>query len=135
MSQWQKNLHTCRNHLTDWSKRKFKNNKIEIDSLVDQLNLMQHSWEENTENISRIKTKLNDLWRKEECYWQQRSRIKWLQNGDSRRLSKEGDKTRSRELKGKMATRNNHRREFAGLLRSISKSCLLQVGAEIGIPS
>ncbi|KAI5334287.1 hypothetical protein L3X38_024420 [Prunus dulcis] len=44
---------------------------------------MQHSWEENTENISRIKTKLNDLWRKEECYWQQRSRIKWLQNGDS----------------------------------------------------
>ncbi|KAI5349016.1 hypothetical protein L3X38_001903 [Prunus dulcis] len=83
MSQWQKNLHTCRNHLTDWSKRKFKNNKIEIDSLVDQLNLMQHSWEENTENISRIKTKLNDLWRKEECYWQQRSRIKWLQNGDS----------------------------------------------------
>ncbi|BFG37609.1 hypothetical protein CerSpe_238830 [Prunus speciosa] len=50
---------------------------------MELLRLMQDNWEMNYQDIKVITHKINELWGREECYWRQRSRIKWLIEGDS----------------------------------------------------
>lgn len=43
----------------------------------------QACWENNHDDIKRIKAEINESWAQEEKYWHQRSRVKWLKEGDA----------------------------------------------------
>lgn len=79
-----KKLRKCRRSLINWSKATFKNAAREIpvlqNKLQQALNLPNHLI--NWDDITKLKASIDRLWKQEESYWNQRSRIKWLQCGD-----------------------------------------------------
>lgn len=50
---------------------------------MDQLGRLQQSWKENADEIMSLSRTVDYIWRQEECYWQQRSRVQWLNEGDA----------------------------------------------------
>ncbi|CAL2247329.1 unnamed protein product [Prunus armeniaca] len=82
VKRWRYKLNQCKTQLKIWSKEKFKNNE-EIDCLMEQLHFMQDNWEMNYQDMKVITHKINELWGRNECYWKQWSRIKWLNEWDS----------------------------------------------------
>ena len=93
-SKWEENedpwntllnkVNSCKKDLTAWNKAKFKNAAKEIAKLKEQLAKLLNS--DNVENdfarISAIKEEIRKLWDREEKYWGQRSRLKWVTWGD-----------------------------------------------------
>lgn len=79
-----KRTRKCAKALTNWHKEKFANAPLEISDLKKRLTLLQNAdharfdWEE----VHQIKRRIKELWRQEEIFWGQRSRIKWLNWGD-----------------------------------------------------
>ncbi|KAJ1399698.1 Ribonuclease H-like superfamily [Sesbania bispinosa] len=69
-----------------WNQQKktFKNAAKEIPKLKAKLQELQNSVcsEEVIHQISGIKKQLTEYWKREEYYWGQRSRLKWLKWGD-----------------------------------------------------
>ncbi|CAL9019993.1 unnamed protein product, partial [Prunus brigantina] len=61
---------------------KYTNNRKRVAVLQAELQDKQGRWEENYEEIKRITSNLNEAWAREETYWHQRSRVKWLNEGD-----------------------------------------------------
>ncbi|KAM1765948.1 hypothetical protein ACFX11_005015 [Malus domestica] len=51
--------------------------------MLECLGRLQQNWKENEKEIVALFNNLDQLWRQEECYWQQRSRVKWLNEGDA----------------------------------------------------
>ncbi|KAM2080248.1 hypothetical protein ACFX1T_034032 [Malus domestica] len=84
-SRWLFKLNCCRSALTKWSSSKFKNNRKEINKHLAALERINDIPDQAIQisNKKSIESQLGDLWRKEECYWLQRSRISWLKEGDS----------------------------------------------------
>ncbi|CAB4279600.1 unnamed protein product [Prunus armeniaca] len=56
---------------------------LEVQQLIPQLEIVQETWEDNIREIQHLTAKINDLLENEESYWKQRSRIKWLMEGDA----------------------------------------------------
>lgn len=83
IDRWTHKLKDCRSHLISWSKQKYQNRRKEIDCLLKQLDQMQYQWAENQSQMKPALEKLNDLWSQEESHLKQRSRIRWLHEGDS----------------------------------------------------
>lgn len=84
---WKKYIeraNSCKRELQRWHKKQFKRADEEIYKLKERLkgilNNDQHSahWSE----VQDIQNKIKELWKREEIYWFQRSRIKWMQWGD-----------------------------------------------------
>lgn len=71
----------CQKNLQEWHKRTFKRADNDIFKLKMQLaemtsgNTDQVDWAE----VKKIQRTIDELWRREEKYWGQRSRLKWLQ--------------------------------------------------------
>lgn len=75
----------CKNSLTTWSKSKFKRADLEINILTQRIQVLQnnHVSEEEWHELQELQKKIKLLWKHEEIYWNQRSRVKWLQWGDN----------------------------------------------------
>lgn len=82
IDKWQTKLQKCTELLTQWSRGKYTNNRKRVAVLQAELQDKQGRWEENYEEIKRITSNLNEAWAREETYWHQRSRVKWLNEGD-----------------------------------------------------
>ncbi|XP_015946638.1 uncharacterized protein LOC107471660 [Arachis duranensis] len=74
----------CKKELNKWSKATFKRADIEIQNLKFHLKQMQEAdfTESRQDQINKLKLEITRLWRQEEKYWGQRSRVKWLKFGD-----------------------------------------------------
>lgn len=74
----------CRRSLTRWSKENFGNNAKELIEMKEKLRKCVRSKmsQAEVEEEMRIKSQIRDLWKREEMYWRQRSRVKWLVEGD-----------------------------------------------------
>ncbi|KAK9928646.1 hypothetical protein M0R45_025770 [Rubus argutus] len=82
--QWATKSKTCGKMLSKWSKRKFSNSRIAIDKHMVELKVVQDSNAEGARcRESFLIGEIDDLWKKEEKFWTQRSRINWLKAGDS----------------------------------------------------
>uniref|UniRef100_A0A803QJ15 Reverse transcriptase domain-containing protein n=1 Tax=Cannabis sativa TaxID=3483 RepID=A0A803QJ15_CANSA len=77
--------HHCVNHLKSWSKKYnslFKTRISQFNFEIDQLqNKIALTFEE-FRKLSHLKSALDALLYKEEVYWRQRARVKWLNGGD-----------------------------------------------------
>lgn len=67
-----------------WHNATFKNAAVEIAKLKVKLqNLVnQGNASDNLEAIKKIRVDIDNLWKQEEMYWGQRSKLKWLTCGD-----------------------------------------------------
>lgn len=74
----------CKRELQRWHKEQFKRVDEEIFKLKERLrDLLNHDRSsENWSEIQNTQNKIKELWKREEIYWYQRLRIKWMQWGD-----------------------------------------------------
>ncbi|XP_070667346.1 uncharacterized protein [Malus domestica] len=80
---WNLKLSICKSHLISWSRNKFNRRGLEIEELVQQLDSLQHHWEDNAEEIHVVSNRIDQLREQEELYWMQRSRVNWFREGDA----------------------------------------------------
>lgn len=83
VQSWQARLNDCRSRLLKWSKRKFNRCREEIDDLLVNLQELQTNSGENDQEIKDKTILLDRLQQHGESFWQQQSRVKWLQEGDA----------------------------------------------------
>ncbi|KAL6226651.1 hypothetical protein ACLB2K_000612 [Fragaria x ananassa] len=85
LSNWVTNLKSCRSSFIRWSKKKFpKCNKDLIrDCLLELDDLQANQAISSTERQQELESSVSTLWIREERYWHQKSRVKWLKSGDS----------------------------------------------------
>ncbi|KAM2244521.1 hypothetical protein ACFXTI_005579 [Malus domestica] len=81
--RWMSRINDCRTQLQRWSRRKFKLRQQDIEQLTSQLGELQLNWGDHEEEINIKSRLLDQLLAQEESVWKQRSRIKWLQDGDA----------------------------------------------------
>lgn len=75
---------TCRKELMGWQFVAFKNAETEIrkckEKLSDILNRAHRDIDWGV--VKELQKNIDELWKQEEAYWGQRSRVRWLQEGD-----------------------------------------------------
>ncbi|XP_071902615.1 uncharacterized protein [Coffea arabica] len=77
-----KKVKECRNALTRWNKGINSNSKKEIKKLKEELEKIQIASGGNKSTMAdELKKLLIDAYKKEEQFWHQKSRIKWLKEG------------------------------------------------------
>ncbi|KAJ1432549.1 Reverse transcriptase zinc-binding domain [Sesbania bispinosa] len=79
-----KRTKNCSKSINNWQKRTFQNAGKEIPKLKARLAQLKNTMtsEDTIEQIKSLKSKITQLWKQEEFYWGQRSRLKWLRWGD-----------------------------------------------------
>lgn len=77
-------LNACSKGLWEWSRKHFPNNRKRIDEIMVKLKELQarESNNEIRKLIKEYEEELEVVWSREERFWLQRSRIKWLWWGD-----------------------------------------------------
>lgn len=77
-------MKTCKSKLVQWHKSTFKNVAVEIQKCKTRIqNLLNRPHDQvNWEIVSNLRKRIDELWKHEEKYWGQRSRVKWLNYGD-----------------------------------------------------
>lgn len=74
----------CKKRLQSWQRVEFKRADVEIAMLKGQLNDLlnqAHSFPDWTK-VRELQEQIKVLWKREEIFWSQRSRVKWLKWGD-----------------------------------------------------
>ena len=76
-------LKGCGRRLKEWSKKTVCNNKKMIEELTRKVAEIQggKDMEGRYEELQWVMKKLKEVWKKEEKYWFQRSKVKWLKFG------------------------------------------------------
>ena len=77
-------LKGCRKKLKEWSREAVPNNRKMIDELTRRVADIQggDDMEGRFEEYREVMAKIKEVWEKEEKYWYQRSRVKWMEFGD-----------------------------------------------------
>ena len=83
LDRWNYKINCCRAKLNKWSKDKFKNRGRQISDMIDRLGNLQHNWKENRHEIDEMSKMVDQLRSQEEKFWQQRSHVQWLNEGDA----------------------------------------------------
>ncbi|KAB2626048.1 hypothetical protein D8674_017708 [Pyrus ussuriensis x Pyrus communis] len=83
VNRWVRYLNDCRYRLSRWNRTKFMGRGSRIHDLLSQLDLLQRDWGPNYDEIREISRRIDELRLQEESYWCQRSRVKWLREGDA----------------------------------------------------
>lgn len=75
---------SCQRGLVKWHKKEFRRADEQILKLKQRLSVLinQSHQHQNWEDIRTIKVRIAELWKQEEKFWCQRSRVKWLKSGD-----------------------------------------------------
>ncbi|XP_070664438.1 uncharacterized protein [Malus domestica] len=82
--RWVKKIYDCRSLLIKWSRNKFKKKRrLQIEELLGQLGELQMNWSTNVSEIKEKSKLIDTMWAQEESFWHQRSRVKWLWEGDA----------------------------------------------------
>ncbi|KAM1780200.1 hypothetical protein ACFX12_041494 [Malus domestica] len=81
--RWTKKINDCKSSLIRWSRNKFKKRGQLIQELLHQLQELQRDWRSNIDVIKQKTQLVDELRAQEESYWMQRSRVKWLRDGDA----------------------------------------------------
>uniref|UniRef100_A0A803PS58 Reverse transcriptase domain-containing protein n=1 Tax=Cannabis sativa TaxID=3483 RepID=A0A803PS58_CANSA len=79
------NLHDCASNLQKWHVDKYGNMKRKITDAQSKVEALNNSSHRSAESMNTLKTTeafLDELLEQEEIYWQQRSRVDWLNAGD-----------------------------------------------------
>ena len=83
LDRWNFKLNLCRNKLIRWSNDKFMRRGNQLRVLMSHLEILQHNWRVNAEEIVEVSKKVDLLRCQEESFWLQRSRVQWLKEGDA----------------------------------------------------
>lgn len=69
----------CKRSLIEWSRKEFKHNIVEIHKVKARIkHLGNHAMMQEVMDEERaLKSKIHALWKREEIYWKQRSRVRW----------------------------------------------------------
>ncbi|CAN6715757.1 unnamed protein product [Malus baccata var. baccata] len=81
--RWTKKINDCKSSLIRWSRNKFKKRGHLIQELLHQLQELQRDWRSNIDVIKQKTQLVDELRAQEESYWMQRSRVRWLREGDA----------------------------------------------------
>ncbi|XP_054822964.1 uncharacterized protein LOC129321271 isoform X3 [Prosopis cineraria] len=67
-----------------WSKKAFPNNRKEIDRIFLQIGKVKDEYfnEESRIMVQHLTNELEQLWKLEETYWWQHSKVNWISGGD-----------------------------------------------------
>ncbi|XP_030478212.1 uncharacterized protein LOC115695275 [Cannabis sativa] len=79
------NMQDCTTSLQHWHAHKFGNMKQQISKVPEDIAALNNSatrTQQTMTGLRKSKSILDDLLAQEEIYWQQRSRIDWMQSGD-----------------------------------------------------
>lgn len=76
-------MEECMRSLVAWSKEHFKHNILETNKARRRLQTLYGSVinEEEEGEERALKSRIDALWKREEIYWRQRLRVKWLEHG------------------------------------------------------
>lgn len=79
----------CRELLSSWSRKKFKNAAVEIRKLEARLVELLNApiLDRVSEDISIIMKKIKGAWKREEQFWWARSHVKWIKDGDKNSIA------------------------------------------------
>ncbi|KAB2606847.1 hypothetical protein D8674_006564 [Pyrus ussuriensis x Pyrus communis] len=83
VNRWVRKINECRSRLSRWNQSKFKGRSYKIQELLSQLDTLQRDWGPNYAEIREKSRLVDELRLQEESYWCQRSRVKWLREGDA----------------------------------------------------
>ncbi|XP_057730414.1 uncharacterized protein LOC130945725 [Arachis stenosperma] len=75
-------LKDCRHRLVQWQKTHEANSRKEIEDLQAKLEELQVAGINGGEEVTILEEKLELAYLKEESYWREKSRVKWLKEGD-----------------------------------------------------
>nr|XP_025675778.1 uncharacterized protein LOC112776041 [Arachis hypogaea] len=75
-------LKVCRHRLVQWQKTHKANSRKEIEDLQAKLEELRVAGINEGEEVTSLEEKLELAYLKEESYWREKSRIKWLKEGD-----------------------------------------------------
>ncbi|XP_072078065.1 uncharacterized protein [Arachis hypogaea] len=75
-------LKVCRHRLVQWQKTHKVNSRKEIEDLQAKLEELRVAGINGGEEVTNLEEKLELAYLKEESYWREKSRVKWLKEGD-----------------------------------------------------
>ncbi|XP_072078052.1 uncharacterized protein [Arachis hypogaea] len=75
-------LKDCRHRLVQWQKTHKANSRKEIEDLQAKLEELRVAGINGGEEVTSLEEKLELAYLKEESYWREKSRVKWLKEGD-----------------------------------------------------
>lgn len=82
--EWNEKVKVCKSHLSRWHKNTFINATKEIHRLKHQIQEITNlpAAQVDCDLMNSFRRQVDTLWKQEEKFWGQRSRVKWLNYGD-----------------------------------------------------
>ncbi|XP_060961002.1 uncharacterized protein LOC133031503 [Cannabis sativa] len=83
MINFYRKLKKTKEHLARWNKVHFKQIRHQVNEARSSLQQLKGLDNVNGEDLTKARHSLNEALAKEEIFWRRKSRVKWLQQGDS----------------------------------------------------